>query len=145
MCQLTTSIVQSCNWQWCCSAACVDAAIAALGIEPSTAAPGEVTSRANVAAAAAAAAGGGPVKDEAGGVKRERGADDDEYVPRSATAADRIDLTEEVRNLIAVGQPGAGTAACMPTGCKHCGVSIRHAHIFQGVHTLQTVAAAARS
>jgi hypothetical protein len=38
------------------------------------------------------------VKREAAGVKRERedGQGEEEYVPRSATAADRVDLTEEV-------------------------------------------------
>jgi hypothetical protein len=40
-------------------------------------------------------------------VKRElEGGDDDDYVPRSATAANRIDLTEEVR----------GWGACMLVG-----------------------------
>jgi anaerobic selenocysteine-containing dehydrogenase len=41
------------------------------------------------------------VKREAG-VKRERGLDGEEedYCPRSATAADRVDLTEEVRDSI---------------------------------------------
>ena len=75
------------------------AAIAALGVEPATASA--------AAAAATTAAGGGRVKREAAGVKRElEGGDDDDYVPRSATAANRIDLTEEVR----------GWGACMLVG-----------------------------
>jgi hypothetical protein len=77
---------------------CVPAAIAALGIDPviNTGAPDEATSNVNLRGAAAGAAAAG-VKRESG-VKRERGLDDDDdnYVPRSATAADRIDLTEEV-------------------------------------------------
>jgi hypothetical protein len=94
---------------------CMCAAIAALGAEPEAEPePAAGISDASRSSrqdarvkpeAAAAAAGGGHVKHEAPGMKRERGAaaaagtsgGNDEYVPRSATAADRIDLTEEVR------------------------------------------------
>jgi len=83
-------------------ASALPAAISVLGAEPVTnnGAPDEATSRPKAPGAAAAAAG---VKREGAGVKRERGpdsGDDDEpAVPRSATAAERVDLTEEVSGL----------------------------------------------
>jgi hypothetical protein len=77
------------------------AAIAALGAEPTS-----VSTGGSAAATAAAAAGGGRVNRQAAGVKREREAGgsggDDDYVPRSATAANRVDLTEEVGDWVHV-------------------------------------------
>jgi hypothetical protein len=79
----------------CCGVAPVAActAIAALGAEPTAAAAGSGRSSWQQDATAR-------VKREAG-VKRERqqGADDDDFVPRSATAAERVDLTEEVSGI----------------------------------------------
>ena len=111
-------------------AACVAAAIAALGAEPEpdpepAAGISDATRSSRRDAhvnneAAAAAAGGGHVKHAAPGAQRERGAaavgssGGDEYVPRSATAADRIDLTETVRGVTAR-RSGAATAWC----CMH--------------------------
>jgi len=64
------------------------AAIRSLAQEPAD--PDEASSRHNAAG----------VKREGAGVKRERedaeGDDDEPAVPRSATAAERVDLTEEV-------------------------------------------------
>jgi hypothetical protein len=53
-------------------------------------------------------------------VKRELEGGDDEYVPRSATAANRIDLTEEVRDW-------GGVHACWAAKCL-C-IVLQHAYV----------------
>lgn len=79
-----------------CYAATMYAAIAALGAEPAAAAS-------TAAAGRRSSSHQQDVKVErAAGIKRERqeGAADDAFVPQSATAAKRVDLTVEVRTKI---------------------------------------------
>ena len=81
---------------------CVRAAIAALGAEPEPVPEPQPAREAEADAPPRSSRQDttARVKREAVNVKRERGAggdQEDEYVPRSATAPDRVDLTEEVR------------------------------------------------